>query len=382
MLTTLIGILIAGYAFVELFALSANAEIDRYTDQDLRSFPLGAAVHIYKGAFVGVDPGGHLKAFVPGDVFVGVAYEEIDNSSGTAGALNCRVFTRGDFSVTLSGAANEDAGKPLFATADNATALTGHPDGYMGRIVQYLAADEVLLRIKAPGEVAPNGVGSVELKLIGHEAFTATGATAGTSSVGAFDLKSILGLGWTMNDAENAGIKGAFDATAEIALASCRTRNACLPVDKGVTMEVDLVVSDKGDAAALDVDFGLGTALTTNSEADIDHADMAQLAGFHMDGNSDNILAQSDDNTTDVAAVDTTIDNDSTTGVAKKFKIVGRPDGTVEFWIAGARVLCSTSFALLNTAMVGAFVNVEKTSNDTTAEIILRNLRVAGGMAA
>ena len=109
---------------------------------------------------------------------------------------------------------------------------------------------------------------------------------------------------------------------------------------------------------------------------------MVQLASFHLDGNSDNILAQSDNNTTDVEATDTTVDNDSTTDVPKKFKIVGRVDGTVEFWIAGARVLSTTSFALLSTALVAAFINVEKTSNDTTAVVTFRNLRVCGAAAA
>jgi hypothetical protein len=147
-------------------------------------------------------------------------------------------------------------------------------------------------------------------------------------------------------------------------------------------MELEFCAPDSGDSNTLDIDFGFGTALTTNSEADIDHADQVQLLGFHMDGASDNVLAQSDDNTTDVAAVDTTIDNDSTTDVPKKYKIVIRPTGVGELWVAGVRVLSTTVFTILSTALVGAFVNMEKTSNDTTASIIIGKLRVAAGMAA
>jgi hypothetical protein len=244
------------------------------------------------------------------------------------------------------------------------------------------ATDKAIIMLKRPGERAPNGRGCIELSVTGHENFAATGATAGTTSVGAFDLKSILGTGWVCNDAEGGGIKGDFDATAEIALCSCRARNDCLAVDGGLTMDVDLCVADKGDDAALDIDFGFGTALTTNSEADIDHADMVQLAAFHLDGNSDNVLFQSDDNTTDVAAVDTTVDNDSTTDAFKHYKIVVRPDGTVEAWVDGVRKLSTTAFALLSTAVVAPFINMEKTSNDTTASIIFRNLRVAGAALA
>lgn len=382
MIWLLIGTGLALLLALNMRALSANTNVSRWVDQELRMFPVGAAVHIYRGALVGVDPAGYLKAFVPGDVFVGLAYEEKDNTSGAAGALYCRAYTEGDFEYTLTGVAVKDVGKLVYATADNGIGLTGHPDAYVGSIVGYNAANTAVIRHKPWGEAAPNGKGCIELTLTGDEAFAATGATAGTSYARSFDIKSILGLGATMADAEDGGITLTFDATAEIALASVRTRNDCLPIDKGLTMEVELVVSDKGDNAALDIDWGFGTALTANSEADIDHADMVQLAAFHMDGNSDNISAQSDNNTTDVAAVDTTIDNDSTTDVAKKCKIIVRPTGAVEFWIDGARVLSTTTFAMLSTALVGPFINVEKTSDDTVAVLTFNKLRVGAGMAA
>lgn len=381
-MVVLFGSLLALALASRLFALSGNALIEREVNTESKVFPVAAGEHIYRGALVGRDPAGFLKSFVPGDRFVGVAYEECDNSSGDAGAAYCRVFVEGDFQFTLTGAALADLGKPAYATADDALALTGHADAYVGRIVSRPAANTVVFRLKAPGEVAPNGQGSIVLELTGQEAFAATGATAGDECVNGFELESILGLGVTMNDAEGGGIKLAFDNTAEVALNSIRTPNDCLPVDKGITFEAELVVSDKGDDAALDIDFGLGTALTTNSEANIDHTDMVNLACFHLDGNSDNILAQSDDNTTDVAPVDTEVDNDSTTDVPKKFQIIVRPTGAVEFWIDGARVLPSTTFAVSAAAVLAAFVNMEKTSNDTTAEIILYKLRVAGGAAA
>jgi len=363
-------------------ALAADKQVSTAASQLLREYGVAGSVTIYKGAFVGLNPAGYAKPFEPGDLFAGIAYEQKDNSaSTTAGAISVRVITEGDAQLTLASVALTDVGMPCFATDDNTLSLTGHPDAYVGRIINYVTTNTCLVRLRAFGEAPPNGTGSITLALTGHEAFTATGATAGTAILGAFDFKTILGPGALMVDAEDAGIQLAFDNTAEIALASVRTRNDCLPVDKGLTFDVDLVVSDKGDDTALDIDFGFGTALTTNSEADIDHADMAQLACYHLDGNSDNILAQSDDATTDVAAVDTTIDNDSTTDVAKHFKIIVRPAGTVEFWIDGARVLSTTDFALLSTANVAAWINMEKTSNDTTAEIIFKNLLVKAGMS-
>ena len=97
-----------------------------------------------------------------------------------------------------------------------------------------------------------------------------------------------------------------------------------------------------------------------------------------MDGASDNILAESDDNTTDVVAVDTTIDNDETADAFKESKVIVRPDGTCEFYIDQARVLASTVFKVRTTAVLGGIVNLEKTSNDTTAKLRLDRLRVAG----
>jgi len=366
-------------------ALTANRNVDRLVDQDIRSFPVGAAVHIYGNGYVGVDPAGYTKAFVPGDLLAGIAYEEIDNSSGAAAAKNVRVFTQGDFVLALSGAALTDIGKPVFATDDATLSLSGHPDAFVGTIVQYYAAGYVVVRLKQPGEKPPNGLGSTELVIKGTESIDPTGAdgaTHGNIYIGGFEGKSILGLGIYGEDAENGGVSMEVDAVAEIALGSIRLINDILPVDKGATLDVDLVLSDKGDDAALDVSIGFGTALTANSEANIDHADMVQLAAFHLNGASDNILCQSDDGTTDVAETDSLIDNDSATDVPKHLKIIVRPTGVVEYWIAGARVLATTAFAVLSTALIAAHINLEKTANDTTAKLTFWNLRVAGACKA
>lgn len=352
---------------------------------DTLELAMGAAETVYENGFVGVDPAGYAKAFVPGDKFVGIATEEVDNSAGAAAAETVKLVVSGAIEHTLSGAALTDIGKPVYATDDGTIALTGHPDAYVGRLERYTTTSTVLVRLKAPGEKPPNGVGSITLGITGHEHFSGTGTTAGDEPIGlngGFEIESILGPGLTgPTAAENAGITMAFDSTSEVALASVRMPGATLPVDKGVTFEAELCLTVDG-AAATDLDFGLGTALTTNSEADIDHTDMVQLACFHIDGASDNILAQSDDDTTDVAAVDTTIDNDDATDIAKKFKIIIRPSGAVEFWIDGARVLSSTTFAVLSTADLAAWINLEKTAATDVPSLIFRNLRVAGGCAA
>lgn len=362
-----------------LFALSAGVQLDRATSQEIRQFPIAAAARIWRGAAVGLDPAGLLKPFEPGDRFAGFAYEDKDNSAGAAGAASCRVEVLGDWLLDVSGIGDAHAGRPVFATADDDFALTGHPDAFVGRVM-HVQDGKALVRKRWWNERPANGEGCAYQVVAGPESFEATGAASTTKFHPAgLAAKSILGLGVSPLAAEGGGADLSFDAVAEVALASIRGVNATYPVAKGITLEAELVVADKGDNAALDIDWGLGSALTTNSEANIDHGDMVHLAAFHMDGNSDNILAQSDNDVTDVAPVDTTIDNDSTTDVPKRFKIVVRPTGVVEFWINEARVLASTAFAVGAAALLAPFVNMEKSSDDTTAQILLKKLRVAGG---
>ena|GEM_PF-5219546 len=78
-------------------ALTANREVDHYVDQELRTVKVAAAAHIYKGALVGLT-GGYARGLVAGDTFVGLAYEECDNSGGSDGDKSVRVYTVGDFS--------------------------------------------------------------------------------------------------------------------------------------------------------------------------------------------------------------------------------------------------------------------------------------------
>ena len=53
-------------------ALSANVNINEYVDQQIREFPVAAAVTVYAGAYVGLNPAGYLKPFEPGDFFAGI----------------------------------------------------------------------------------------------------------------------------------------------------------------------------------------------------------------------------------------------------------------------------------------------------------------------
>ena len=104
--------------------LAANREVDHYIDQEIRTCAMATAVHIYKGAIVGLTAGGYARPLTAGDRFAGIACEEVNNA-GADGAKVVRVYTLGDFGMALSGAAITDVGRPVFASADDTLTFTG-----------------------------------------------------------------------------------------------------------------------------------------------------------------------------------------------------------------------------------------------------------------
>jgi hypothetical protein len=130
--------------------LASNRELDRYVDQEIRTLPVKASAHLYKGAFVGLEAAtGLARPLVGGDPFAGVAYEEADNTGGADGAICVRVFTLGDFDHPLSGVTRASNGALLYASADNALSLTSSGNSLVGRQVDVPGTNRVVLRIKS-----------------------------------------------------------------------------------------------------------------------------------------------------------------------------------------------------------------------------------------
>lgn len=155
-------------------ALTANREVDRFVDQELRSFQVGASKHVYKGSFVGLATTGYAQPLTAGDAFVGLAYEEQDNSSGSAGDKSVRVFTVGDFGLTLSGAAVTDIGRAVYTSDDATLTFDSEGNSFVGYVQDFVATGEIILRLNTKG---PVGVAAVAH----HTAnFTLTAAHSGT----------------------------------------------------------------------------------------------------------------------------------------------------------------------------------------------------------
>ena len=153
--TILILIFIAAVAMLgrPLFVLAANRGVTRYVDQELRSHPVKAAAHVYKGAFVGLDAStGYARGLVAGDQFLGVAYEDIDNTSGAGGAVSVRVYSIGDFVHALAGAVITDKGKPVYASADDTLTFGAGGNSFVGWMIGLESSAVINLRIQTAAD--------------------------------------------------------------------------------------------------------------------------------------------------------------------------------------------------------------------------------------
>lgn len=167
----------------------------------------------------------------------------------------------------------------------------------------------------------------------------------------------------------------AFDAVAEAAEAAIYSKDT-IDVDEGPILEAKLAIYGIGDDAALDINFGLA-----NGTHATDFESVTQFVGFHMDGSSLNINAQSRDGTNTTASTDTTVDAVDDTFLLAQIDCRDKSD--CKLYINGVRVLSGSTFNI--SAITGGLlpiVHVEKTSNDTVADVRVERLHVRTGQRA
>ncbi len=176
-----------------------------------------------------------------------------------------------------------------------------------------------------------------------------------------------LGLGITMQP--GGSFRPQFDAVAEAATAAVLLGDGVPVTDKWL-FEARFVIVDDGDDAALDFNIGMANA---GHATDADS--ITESIFIHTDGNVLNLLAESDDGTTEVAAVDTTIDYALGTPVTVWMDASDNSD--VQIYIDGALILSGTTFDLsAATGPLFPLFHLEKSSNDTTADVICLQMGV------
>jgi len=102
----------------------------------LVSYPVASSTHIYKGALVCVNSSGYA---VPGAdtadyIFIGVAYEECNNSTGSDGDRRVRVLKTGSFLYAKDSSAQGDVGDIMYISDDQTVASSTTnfiPAGYV-----------------------------------------------------------------------------------------------------------------------------------------------------------------------------------------------------------------------------------------------------------
>ncbi len=242
-------------------ALTANSDVDHYIDQELRSFQVAAAKQVFKGALVGLASAGYAQPLTGGDRFVGIAYEQIDNTSGANGDVSARVYTLGDFGMTLSGAAITDVGRPVFASADDTLTFTATGNSYVGVVQDLIATNEIILRID------PN---RLLIKTVTHAVEDlAANADIAARAVHAFDMNGWIVSARVVNQATAAaGIDGSNTCVVTLAIDAgtvvTETFDATTTFPSANT-EQDLGAITNGHASAGDV---LTLAVTNGTTAD------------------------------------------------------------------------------------------------------------------
>lgn len=140
-------------------SVSANQPVKR-AEGCIRSIPVAASTHIYAGTLVFVTAAGYADDDSATGVngFAGIAVNEVDNSSGTAGAKSVEVYTEGDFELTGSGFAQTDVGMPAYGDDNYAVVnALGASSVRIGQFVKYVSATKAFVAIK------PSGVGALEV---------------------------------------------------------------------------------------------------------------------------------------------------------------------------------------------------------------------------
>ncbi len=128
-------------------ALTADREVDHFVDQELRSFKVGGAETIYKGSFVSVDSSGYAAPLAAAETFVGLAYDQADNSAGSDGDKSVKCYTQGDFELALAGAAITNIGDAVYASDDGTLTFTSTSNSFVGFMVDLVSSGVIILRI-------------------------------------------------------------------------------------------------------------------------------------------------------------------------------------------------------------------------------------------
>lgn len=110
-----------------------------------------AAEKIFKGALVKINAAGYIakQAAEANAHNGGIAYEQVDNSAGSAGDKEIKVLREGIFKLSGSGFSQADVGSTVYASDDQTVSTTqGTNEVAVGEIVEVISATEIYVDLK------------------------------------------------------------------------------------------------------------------------------------------------------------------------------------------------------------------------------------------
>lgn len=189
---------------------------------------------------------------------------------------------------------------------------------------------------------------------------------------GYWTAEAVDGLGVSV--LPGGGVKLAFDNATEAAQAALIS-TVPISADQNPIVKFRMAVFDIGDNAALNINIGLASGSHAT-----DFQTVSQFVAFRFKGSDLSIWGESDDGSTDVAAVDTTLNaTDDTEFVCW---IDCRDKSNCKLYVNGVRVLNGTTGAATTLTLAAysgslfLIIHMTKTSDDTTADVRLLEMAV------
>lgn len=168
--------------------------------------------------------------------------------------------------------------------------------------------------------------------------------------------------GFPFASGSGEGVNLGFSATAEAQKVDALSHRGMSPAANAI-VDALICVNTNGDAAAVDINVGLANA-THATDAD----SITESLFVHIDGASTNILLESDDGTTEVAATDSTIDFTAGTPFLVQWDM--RDNSDIQVYINGVNVLPNSVFDIsAATGPLKLLAHMEKTSDDSPGNV-------------
>ena len=120
--------------------LTADTPRD-YQTGDIEEYPVIASDIIYEGAAVGENASGYARPLVAGDVFLGFAEQQVNNSAGSAGDKTVRVVTRGRIKASVGSLAITDNDRvAVYMSDDNTFTKTSTSNSKIGYVSRFISS--------------------------------------------------------------------------------------------------------------------------------------------------------------------------------------------------------------------------------------------------